>query len=274
MESIEKVNYWIKYPFPLWDPNVTESLIENYVLENALVEYNIASLVTKSYFPSRLIPLTDNKFPSLELPSVAMDAFYEEHDLEPELLASPLHAIQKLNKAFDVIRFVQVAFKDVNNLIKTIQIIQSSHHDTDISYSHPEIPFSIFLSVCQENTPMANLRVAESIIHEAMHLKLTLIERLIPLIDEKSKITFFSPWRDEERPVRGVLHGLFVFRTLLEFFEEIKFSFALEEQFKFIENRIRQIRKEISLIRDFENCSALTESGKILTKNLLYSSLV
>ena len=59
----------------------------------------------------------------------------------------------------------------------------------------------------------------EAILHEAMHLQLSLIERYIPLIESTGETKlYYSPWRNEARPARGVLHGLFVFRAIYEFF--------------------------------------------------------
>jgi hypothetical protein len=47
----------------------------------------------------------------------------------------------------------------------------------DISHSDPEVPFSIFVSVPGVDEPYGPLRLAEQIVHECMHLQLTLIER-------------------------------------------------------------------------------------------------
>lgn len=48
----------------------------------------------------------------------------------------------------------------------------------DVSHSTPVLPLSIFVSVPGADERHAELRLAESIIHEAMHLQLTFIESL------------------------------------------------------------------------------------------------
>ena len=45
--------------------------------------------------------------------------------------------------------------------------------------------------------------------------QLTLIEAVVPLISG-SPTTAFSPWKLEERPIQGVLHGLYVFGVIFQ----------------------------------------------------------
>ena len=55
-------------------------------------------------------------------------------------------------------------------------------------------------------------RVAEALVHEAMHLQLSLLERRIELVEsDRTKAVAFSPWRNSERDVQGVIHALYVF---------------------------------------------------------------
>lgn len=83
----------------------------------------------------------------------------------------------------------------------------------DVSHSTPELPLSIFVSVPEADERNAVARLAESIIHEAMHLQLTFIESLLSLV-RAPNATAFSPWQQSERPVGGVLHGLYVFAVI------------------------------------------------------------
>jgi len=87
----------------------------------------------------------------------------------------------------------------------------------DISHSEPRWPHTIFVSAPSKSGSVSALRAIESIIHEAMHLQLTCFEIINPLVsDEDSKME--SPWREEPRHLRGVLHGVYVFRCVGAFF--------------------------------------------------------
>ena len=90
----------------------------------------------------------------------------------------------------------------------------------DISHSEPQWRSRIFVSTPERTGQVGGLRIAESVIHETMHLQLTGYEAVEPIVADEA-MTMPSPWRPVERPLRGVVHGLFVFTCLKAFFEEI-----------------------------------------------------
>lgn len=55
--------------------------------------------------------------------------------------------------------------------------------------------------------------LAESIVHEFRHNLLHQLERAYPIFEPGSpnEARFYSPWRDDPRPLSGILHALFVF---------------------------------------------------------------
>jgi HEXXH motif-containing protein len=102
--------------------------------------------------------------------------------------------------------------ESIGSVVKSIHPMQSLR-DHDVSHSTPELPFSIFVSIPEKDERDASLRVAESLIHEAMHLQLTLVDSIEPLVvDDRAR--GYSPWKDEVRPVIGLLHGLYVFAVI------------------------------------------------------------
>jgi HEXXH motif-containing protein len=109
----------------------------------------------------------------------------------------------------------------VDELAEAIAAVVCSAHvlvaerGYDVSHSTPALPLSIFFSVPDADEPHARARLAESIIHEAMHLQLTFIESVVPLVTA-SPHTAYSPWKQSERPVGGLLHGLYVFAVITE----------------------------------------------------------
>ncbi|MCV2371357.1 aKG-HExxH-type peptide beta-hydroxylase [Roseateles oligotrophus] len=131
--------------------------------------------------------------------------------------ASTLEVRRVLDGASELIRLSPTLSSTVHTVAKSIHLLRQDDPSIDVSFSDPEIPFSIFVSVCP-NANLASYRLAEAIIHEAMHLQLTLIEKTVPLLKDGSA-TFYSPWKQTERPASGLLHALYVFGVINEWLE-------------------------------------------------------
>lgn len=279
MDIQKIIENYVERPLPLWENEITQLIIKYKWAELAersqitSKTYTIVGCVTnnKSLIETYLsLPLTSCDI-KIALPSEDLKEFYEKHGLEPsKITAESSSEISKITTALDVFRNIDPINDFIFNIVKSVQLIKSEYPETDISYSHPKIPFSIFFSVCEEVSSISDLRVAESILHEAMHLKLTLIENHVDLIEPNSKETFYSPWRDEERPIRGVLHGIFVFKAIKDFYKLIaeKYSPNAKES-QFIKFRIEEIDKEFESLKNFSNAKTLTFFGKKLSMNLL-----
>ena len=124
------------------------------------------------------------------------------------------HTLDALQSGADVLRRVDGLADTVGCLVEVIHLLHASPGH-DVSHTTPVLPFSVFLSVPRPTESSVAIRIAESLLHEAMHLQLTLIDRARPLasaVEAKS----YSPWRQSERPVLGVLHGLYVFAVIHE----------------------------------------------------------
>jgi HEXXH motif-containing protein len=140
--------------------------------------------------------------------------------------------------------------------------------DYDTSFSDPSIPFSIFLSVPAQGVRRSLLRVAESLIHETMHLQLTLFETHFPLVDTASTWSIYSPWKKQQRRTQGVLHGLYVFSVLRWIWREVSRTSenATDRQFALL--RVSEIDEEVDSARAIEGSPALTNYGKHLLQQL------
>jgi len=201
-----------------------------------------------------------------------LQAFYDEHGLEPlpvaELLAGQVPA--KLRRALAVLAEVAPAHACVLALAHSVQVLRQPDPEIDVSYSHPAVPFSIFVTVCEEDSELAALRVAEAVLHETMHLHLTLLESVMDLVQPGSLAVYYSPWREEDRPVRGVLHGLFVFRAVQAFYQAlIAQAGCPDEATNFASERLLSIAQEVQLVADFARADGLTAAGRQLAANLL-----
>ena len=277
-----QIKQFIKNPFPLWETALAIELVQNKWNElrkqglKDSSDYSTGRIWSKNFElgVGKRVAITETidpiqlEFPSFEL----LDSFYDEHGLEP-LSEREIESdvLCKLQGALKILQQVKPVYDCIEKLVRTIQVLRTHDADIDLSYSHPQIPFSIFLSVCTYNSITSDLRVAESILHESSHLFLSLVENCIDLIVPSSTATFYSPWRDEHRPIRGVLHGIFVFKMIKDFYELLlKEDIASSKQKSdFIKYRVEVIHYELQLLTDFTKSEGLTHFGKELARKLL-----
>jgi hypothetical protein len=280
VNSIDAVFQFVHYPFPLWEMDLTQILVQEKweQLQNSgdLNRHNYSTVngfIGKPIDPisNAVVDQYNDKMILLEPFSKNLADFYNEHGL-PVASVKELkkyYAFQKLVSALALFKNVDCCHSFIFEILRSIQILKQDDPEMDMSYSHPHIPFSIFVSICEDQSDISNLRVAESILHECMHLKLSLVENILPMVKTNTNNVFFSPWRDEKRPAQGILHGLFVFRAIINFYEQIEENYKDEDVVKFIRNRREQSTFEISQLGNFDQCIDLTPDGAILIKNLL-----
>jgi hypothetical protein len=175
--------------------------------------------------------------------------------------------LQCLQEALDILVEIPTVYETVSRLVGSLHILQPVDDDFDISYSLPNIPFSIFVSIPSKRMKNDTLRVAEAILHEAMHLQLSLIEQCVPMIIETNE-KYFSPWKNEYRHPRGVFHALYVFCVIKQFFKLLIGNNIPSSSIQYLKTRHNVISSQIEEIRDFNNCLYLTVPGKALTNNL------
>jgi hypothetical protein len=155
----------------------------------------------------------------------------------------------------------------VDALVRSIHKLDSEGPGYDVSYSDPELPFSIFLTLPVGETDAA-LRVAEALLHETMHLQLTLMERLRPLVADPAATTH-SPWQGKARPLQGLIHGLFVFRAIDEWLATLQTADPALDDHPYADRRRLEIADEIASIENFTASSALTPRGQRFARMLL-----
>ena len=174
-----------------------------------------------------------------------------------------------LRGAVDLLRYEPTLRFTVASLVRVCHLLKPRNDDYDISYSDPQLPFSIFVSVPRRRGTNDSLRVIESIVHEAMHLQLTLIERALPLVGD-AELVHFSPWKNEYRPTRGLLHALYVFRAIDRFLQVLQEHRAeLESERNHIASRRKEICWQIAQIGAFQDSPSLTPWGSTFARRLV-----
>lgn len=281
MELKFRIKDFLEHPVPLWENDLTHSLIEKKfhdleIYNQFVTEYSLTKCILRDGSAKETSwPLfKDEEAMRIVLPSNQIDFFLEEHGLTLLPFEESNFPIitHKINAALGIFQSIPLVHSFISKIVKSIQILCSDNAETDISYSHPDIPFSIFFSLCEDKSDIADIRVAESILHEAMHLKLTLIEHIIPLVKPYSKEVYFSPWRSENRPIRGVLHGLFVFRAIYDFYILLQKKNPSGAVQQFLKKRIWQINKDMGVLLNFVESPGLTPDGTVLVASLLLNN--
>lgn len=92
-------------------------------------------------------------------------------------------------------------------IVRTVVPIVSPDASMGCSLSDRELPGAIM------TTTDGPAVLAENLLHEFRHNLLHQLEQSYPLYlaDSPSDARFYSPWRDDLRPLHGILHALFVF---------------------------------------------------------------
>ena len=158
----------------------------------------------------------------------------------------------------------------VGHLVRCVHLLKAPSPEVDCSFSRPDLPFSVFLSVPDHGTHARIERVTEALVHETMHLQLSLLERRIPLVEsDRPEAVTFSPWRNCERNVQGVLHALHVFVIVQRLWKRAVQRTPRGLDRRFAEARVRAVRDEVARAQLLPASPGLTQEGRQLVRQLL-----
>ena len=179
------------------------------------------------------------------------------------------NAASRLVAALATISSVPDLAMALGHLLGAIHVLQPPGADYDVSHSDPDIPFSVFVGVSLEPGPLDRLRLAEELVHECMHLQLTLLEAWRPLVCGIEEL-HPSPWQGRPRPTRGVLHGFYVFAALDAFFSRLVASGGLDPmEAAHVIARRREIVRELAVAAGgLARSCELTDEGRSLVAEL------
>jgi HEXXH motif-containing protein len=269
-----------------WFPKLTTELVEsewqNLSRKAGLSPKNYGTARAMARNPSiprrivaRLPMFSDSDNPYRDLQVEILDSEftyrYEEAGVRfyTEIKIDAANILPQLRKAITLLHPIPTLFTTVAALVRSVHVLDPVDDAYDVSFSEPNIPFSIFISVPQSNRVTNSLRIAEAIIHEAMHLQLTLVERYVPLVIKTQK-KIFSPWRGEYRSIQGVLHALYVFRVIDRFLEcLLDMKSYPHKEVKYIQGRRDEIVEQINKIRPLRGHPELTLVGACFVDRLM-----
>lgn len=105
---------------------------------------------------------------------------------------------------------------------------------------------------------------AEALVHEMQHSKLNALLGLVKLTDDDHGRRYLAPWRDDPRPLVGVVHGVYAFTCGVEFWlaQEPAVRESETRYITFtIAYRLLQVRRALRTLRD---SACLTRPGEAL----------
>jgi len=124
------------------------------------------------------------------------------------------------------------------------------------SASSEKIPGLIYLP-CINNVN----HIAECIIHENLHQLLFRLEKLINFYNKGQNIeSYWSPWRDDPRPLRMIMHGSFVFAGVSEFWMRMikNKNSNLDSSYQFY-LRLKQVKDGLKVLHNHADYSPAGE---------------
>ena len=270
---------------PLWFPRLAEPVTQ--VAWGRL--HREIGLTPDSYSTTRLLlrdPKAEHEIPARCKPRLGKNEDGKSGGIPVEILAPDVvrqitdddirvldsHSIagtaaHQLNEAFSLLDKVPTVWPTVRELVRALHVIEPSDNEIDVSFSDPSIPFTVFVSVPAIRSEVTTLRIAEAILHESMHLHLTLIAQIMPLVQPRGK-RLYSPWRGEERDSEGIFQALYVFSVIRSFFAMVP-TLTSDEAGNHVSDRTRQIESQITQARDFRECDELTPEGAALVARLV-----
>lgn len=174
-----------------------------------------------------------------------------------------------LEAALRVVSDYQPAlYAELVSLCSDVQLIRdvSAHPDKSVSFSDDSVPGAIYLAPPIRWDEETTYDTADSLIHEHRHQKLYLIGRAAEFLHTDFPLVA-SPWREEPRPPSGLLHALFVFTELVNFWRWAQVTGPLAVQNRarsLIEANTERLHAGFQII----NVCALTPAGHHLVEVL------
>lgn len=265
-------------PGPLWFPGLAAMLAARF-------DAPTGALAKESYRTSSWLGQADPLYSQCERIAIGARTAILEDLADPDMSGLSIVPARWRKGDANQVRAALTLLDSVDGLTATLApLVRAIHRleaepEYDISHSQPNLPYSIWLSIPPTGAT-ATARLAESILHEAMHLQLSLIETWQPLVAHAGQRAW-SPWQAKQRPAQGLLHGLYVFAVIFELLGELdkvapsimtgdgQAEDALCNHFR---ARRLQIAEEISALPDFSQ--ALEPVGKRLWRRCLDALLV
>ncbi|WP_405431775.1 HEXXH motif domain-containing protein [Micromonospora sp. NBC_00617] len=100
----------------------------------------------------------------------------------------------------------------IGGIVRTFTPVPSRERFRPLSASGTEAFGGILLS-----RPDDPLQLAVTLVHESQHQKLGALTHLLTLCEADGRLRYYAPWRDDPRPLPGLLQGAYAFAGITQF---------------------------------------------------------
>jgi HEXXH motif-containing protein len=118
-----------------------------------------------------------------------------------------------------VARHAPESFSSLREAIRVVALKPAADGDYT-NVSHSDLPGALVLSAV--NPPH---ELADALIHEVHHDRLFAVEELDPFFEDPAAAQhdarYYSPWRDDPRPLHGILHAVYVHLPVWHFWCDV-----------------------------------------------------
>lgn len=107
--------------------------------------------------------------------------------------------------------------------------------------------------------PADGQALAVAIVHEFQHAKLGALLDLLSLHDDSPEARYYAPWRDDPRPLGGLLHGAYAFLGVTDFWR-VQRALPAAGRSEFAEFEFARWRERVRRVLD-----VIADSGRLTT---------
>ena len=266
-----------KLPSQIYFPNIGNCLEHNFKSTNSIIscDPDLGILINKKNIKSELksdkIIILPDDF------SITFKDLKFQVSLNDPILNNPYFANGPIiknksnlknwvkNYLLDAIELFEKLFpEDFSKILSLSSHYYFIHNSTNrfSSASSEKIPGIIYLP-CINNVG----HLAECILHENLHQLLFRIEKIIDIYNGGQIIEkYWSPWRDDPRPLRMIMHGVFVFAGVIDYWiRMIDIRNTSEDHYQLF-LRSKQVQEGLKVLDKHANYSS---AGKKLHRHLL-----
>jgi HEXXH motif-containing protein len=114
---------------------------------------------------------------------------------------------------------------------------------------------------CVMSEPADAVALAVGLVHEFQHAKLGALMDLLPLHSADRAARYYAPWRDDPRPLGGLLHGTYAFLAVADFWR-VQRTVTPPQEARFAHFEFARWREQtLHAVQTIQSSAALTNLG-------------
>ncbi len=204
------------------------------------VSLNLANLGPEYLLPHLVVP---NHEQAVVL-RVKDPALFEDEYIETISLVnvSAVSLNQKIGRAMEMICAAdpELCAQIKSNIAWFFPIITKNPNAIHNSFTAQRLIGGMFLSGGYQFMPLL-----EAVVHEYHHTELYVLMATREVIGEAKERRYYSPWRDDARPLLGLFHAIHVFAEIYEFYGRARHSPAFADYKDYVAARRDEIRRQL-----------------------------